>query len=484
MYFKQFYLGCLAHASYLIGSDGEAAVVDPQRDVDQYINEAEAQGLRIRYVIETHLHADFVSGHRELAARTGAEIVFGREAGATFPHRAVRDGDEIRLGKVILRILETPGHTPESISVLVTDTETDQGEKWKRGTGKEEHEPGQDVDHSTQPQKILTGDTLFVGDVGRPDLAGGKGYTPPMMAAMMYDTLHTKLLNLPNETEVYPAHGAGSMCGRNMSAETSSTIGEQRRSNYALQPMSKDDFVRMMTVDLPEAPAYFPRDAEINRAGASSLAELSRPVGLAPPEVKTLAADHQILDVRGAAEFGAGHLPGAINIGLQGQFAIWAGTLLAMDNPTVIVAESEEQAAEAIVRLARVGIENVKGYLDGGVAAWSNVGFELATVPQITVNELRELIDNQTQLQILDVRRPPEYESGHVPQAQTVPLLSLQKNIRNLTLDAAKSTAVICAGGYRSSAATSILQQHGFTNLLNINGGTSAWIAAGYEVEK
>ena len=525
MYFKQFYLGCLAHASYLIGSDGEAVVVDPQRDVDQYIAEAEAQGLRIKYVIETHLHADFVSGHRELASRTGAEIVFGKEAGATFPHRAVRDGDEIRIGKIALRIMETPGHTPESISVVVTDT--GRGEK-----GKVEDELRHDLDNSTpgrtvaqmHPQKILTGDTLFVGDVGRPDLAGGKGYTPAMMAAMMYDTLREKILKLPDETEVYPAHGAGSMCGRNLSPETSSTIGEQRKSNYALQPMSKDEFVRMMTVDLPEAPAYFPRDAEINRTGAPSLAEVARPPALTPEEVRKLVANAakrrphrgspdrvlvlpatpaenssedkensvgnggalQILDVRNAAEFGAAHLPGAINIGLSGQFAIWAGTLLAMENPIVIVAESEDQAAEAVVRLARVGIESVQGYLAGGVAAWSDAGFELAGVPQITVYELNELITGQTPLQIVDVRRPPEYENGHVPDAQSAPLLSLRANIPSLAreLDPTKPTAVICAGGYRSSAATSILAQHGFSDLMNVTGGTSAWIAAGYGVSK
>ncbi len=483
MYFKQFYLGCLAHASYLVGSEGEAVVVDPQRDVDQYISEAEAQGLKIKYVIETHLHADFVSGHRELAARTGAEIVFGKEADATFQHRAVQDGDEIRIGKVVLRIMETPGHTPESISVLVTDTETGMiGKKGKRGTGEEEDELWH-VDHLPEPQKILTGDTLFVGDVGRPDLAGGKGYTPAMMAGMMYDTLHGKLLKLGDEVEVYPAHGAGSMCGKNMSTETSSTIGAQRTLNYALQPMAKDDFVRMMTVDLPEAPAYFPHDAEINRTGASSLAELARPAALTPEEVKRLS-DHQILDVRGAAEFGAGHLPCAINVGLKGQFAIWSASLLAMDRPIVIVAESEEQAAEAVVRLARVGLENVKGYLAGGIAAWSDAGFELAAVPQITVNELKELIAHESSLQVLDVRRPAEYESGHVPSARASQLLSLQQSLENLALDPAKPTAVICAGGYRSSAATSILQQHGFADLLNVTGGTSAWIAAGFEVEQ
>src|SRR5215210_8129369 len=270
MYFKQFYLGCLAHASYLVGSEGEAAVVDPQRDVAQYVEEAEAQGLKIKYVVETHLHADFVSGHTELAARTGAEIVIGAKAGARFPHRAVRDGDELRVGRVVLRVLETPGHTPESISIVVIDTEV-----------------------SPEPRKVLTGDTLFVGDVGRPDLAGARGHTPQQMAGMLYESLHGKLLKLDDAVEVWPAHGAGSMCGRNISKETSSTIGQQRRFNHALAPMARDEFVRMMTTDLPEAPAYFPVDAEINRAGATALKELARPRALAPEEVFTLARQGQ-----------------------------------------------------------------------------------------------------------------------------------------------------------------------------------------------
>jgi hydroxyacylglutathione hydrolase len=461
MYFKQFYLACLAHASYLIGSEGEAVVVDPQRDVDQYITEAAAQGLQIKYVIETHLHADFVSGHRELAARANAEIVFGAKAGATFPHRAVRDGDEIKIGKVVLRIMETPGHTPESISVLVTDHKV-----------------------SDKPQKVLTGDTLFVGDVGRPDLAGGQGFTPPMMAAMMYDTLHGKLLKLSDNVEVYPAHGAGSMCGRNMSQETSSTIGQQRKYNYALQPMSKDDFIRMMTSDLPDAPAYFPKDAEINRTGATALANVSRPPALDPQEVKTLATQgYVILDVRSAAEFGAGHLPRSINIGLAGQFAIWAGTLISMGSPIVVVAEPEEKVDEAVVRLARVGIETVKAYLAGGVSAWRDAAMELAAVPQITVQDLNNLFEEETNLQVIDVRRPREYESGHVPRALHAPLSHLKQTAATLPVQPDKPTAVICAGGYRSSAATSILEQHGFSNLLNVTGGTSAWINAGYPVE-
>ena len=461
MYFKQFYLGCLAHASYLIGSEGEAAVVDPQRDVDQYIQEADANGLRIKYVIETHLHADFVSGHRELAARTGAEIVFGQNAGATIPHRAVKDGDEIGIGRVKLRIMETPGHTPESICVLVIDPSV-----------------------SDEPQKVLTGDTLFIGDVGRPDLAGGKGYTPQEMAGMMYDSLHQKLLKLDDMVEVYPAHGAGSMCGKNLSTETSSTLGQQRQFNYALQPMTKTQFVKMMTTDLPEAPAYFAKDAEINRAGAAAMDQLPQPKALTPAEVFERAQGGAIiLDVRSAAEFGAGHIPGSLNIGLGGQFASWAGSLIPLNSNMVIVSESEEKVAEAQVRLARVGLENVDGFLAGGIYAWDQSGFEVAAVPQISVSELKDLIKTQTDLQLIDVRRPPEYQSGHAPGAMAAPLAKLRDVLPGLQLDLSKPTAVICAGGYRSSAATSILQQKGFANLLNVTGGTTAWINAGYEVE-
>src|SRR5678815_4937000 len=391
MYFKQFYLACLAHASYLIGSEGEGVVIDPQRDVDEYLAEADAQGLKIKYVIETHLHADFVSGHQEIAARTGAQIVFGEKAGVEFEHRAVKDGEELSMGSVTLRFLETPGHTPEGICVLITA-------------------PG-------EPQKLLTGDTLFIGDVGRPDLAGGKGYTPQMMAEMMYDSLHGKLLKLPDDTEVYPAHGAGSMCGRNMSKETSSTIGEQRKFNYALKPMSKEEFVTMMTADLPEAPSYFPKDAEINRSGARELSELQPPQPLTPQQVQQLRDDdHILLDVRAAADFGAGHVPGSMNIGLGGQFAMWAGSLIALNASIVVIADTGAQVDETVVRLARVGMENVKGYLEGGVQSWRDAGLSLDTLTQVSVAELNERIANDD-LQIVDVRRPAEYVNGHVPHA-------------------------------------------------------------------
>ncbi|HEY6215128.1 MAG TPA: MBL fold metallo-hydrolase [Pyrinomonadaceae bacterium] len=458
MFFKQFYLGCLAHASYLIGSDGEAAVVDPQRDVDEYLAEAFAQGLQVKYVIETHLHADFVSGHQEIAARTGAQIVFGAQAGVEFDHRAVRDGEEIRLGHVVLRFIETPGHTPEGICILVSDTAI-----------------------PDKPAKLLTGDTLFIGDVGRPDLAGGKGYTPQTMAEMMYDSLHGKLLKLPDEVEVYPAHGAGSMCGRNMSKETSSTIGEQRKFNYALKPMTKGEFVHLMTADLPEAPSYFPKDAEINRSGARGLSELQPPAALTPQQVLELR-DHILLDVRSAADFGAAHVPGSMNIGLGGQFAMWAGSLIPLNSAIIIIADTSTQVDESVVRLARVGIEGVKGYLEGGVENWRNAGFPLDSIEQVSVAQLKEQMAN-SDLQIIDVRRSGEYVGGHVPSALNAPLASLDKSIGPLPLKKDKLTAVICAGGYRSSAAASLLQKEGFSKLLNVSGGTGAWVKAGYPVE-
>lgn len=459
MFFKQFYLGCLAHASYLIGSAGEAAVIDPQRDVDQYVEEAASHNLKIKYVIESHLHADFVSGHRELAARTGAEIVFGAKAGATIPHRAVRDGDELKVGNLTLRVLETPGHTPEGISILLLDPVTG------------------------EPQKVFTGDTLFIGDVGRPDLAGAKGYTAEQMAGMLYDSLHNKLLRLDDAVEVYPAHGAGSLCGRNMSKETSSTIGEQRRFNYALRLTAKDEFIQAVTADQPEVPAYFPKDAEINRAGAPPLEELARPAALAPAEVNDLRQKgYVILDVRSGAEYGVGHIPGSLNIGLGGQFASWAGTLVEMGMPIVIVAEDETKVDEAVTRLARVGIESVRGYLDGGIYAWDRAGLELAKVAQMPVDELQNRINENADLQIIDVRRQGEYGGGHVPGAVNAQLAGIKKLALNF--DPARPTAVICQSGYRSSAATSILEAAGFREIYNIIGGTSAWVSANYPVEK
>src|SRR5687768_5946484 len=303
MNFKQFYLGCLSHASYYIGSEGEAAVIDPQRDVQQYLDEAAANDQQIRYIIETHSHADFVSGHVELAAKTGAQIVYGARAETRFPTLKVSDGDELPLGSIRLKFLETPGHTPESITIVATDT-----------------------DEPQSPLKMFTGDTLFCGDVGRPDLIGSKGFSSEEMGALLYDSLQEKILKFPDETEIYPAHGAGSLCGKALSSETCSTLGVQRATNYALRPMSKDEFIALVTSDQPQVPAYFPKSAEQNLEGPASIEDLPLPTALSSDEVRKF--DGVILDVRSAAEYGAGHIPNAINIGLSGKFATWAGTFI------------------------------------------------------------------------------------------------------------------------------------------------------------
>ena len=449
MNFKQFYLGCLAHASYYIGSGGEAAIVDPQRDVEQYLDEARANGQKIKYVIETHLHADFVSGHAELAKKTGAKIVFGAKANAEVEHLAVKDGEVLTVGEVNLKILETPGHTPEGISIV--------------------------VENAGEPLKVLTGDTLFIGDVGRPDLVGSKGFSAEQMAAMLYDSLHEKLLKLPDDTEVYPAHGAGSLCGKNMSKETWSTLGNQRQFNYALQPMPKTDFVKMMTENLPEQPAYFLKSVAKNFAGASSLEEITEPKAMAADAVK--AFQGVVLDVRTAADYGARHIPNSMNIGLGGQFASWAGCLIPIEMPIVIVAETESQIDEAVMRLARVGHESVKGFI-----LMKDWNLETKEIRQVPVEEMSELTKTEKFLQFVDVRREGEYVNGHAPRTINLTLSDLHKLTDKL--DKSTQTFVICQGGYRSSAATSILERAGFGKIYNVTGGTGAWIKAGLETEK
>jgi len=454
MYFKQFYLGCLAHASYLIGSGGEAVVVDPQRDVNIYFEDAQANGLAIKHVIETHCHADFVSGHHELAARTGARIYFGHQVAAKFETVPVHEGDEIVLKDVTLRFLETPGHTPESVSVLIFDRSQSDEVPWG----------------------VLTGDTLFIGDVGRPDLLGSR-MPATALAEMLYDSLHSKLLALPDDTRVFPAHGAGSMCGRNISSETSSTIGEQRRFNYALQPMTRDAFVQMMTTDLPEAPSYFSRDAQINLEGPVLIDELPEPVAFLPEAVQKLQrGGHLVLDTRPAQQYASAHILGSLNIGLGGQFASWAGTLIRPDLPLLIVAEEAASVREARTRLARVGLEKVTGYLQDGVLAWSRAELPLAAVEQISVHELQLRMGEKSVDTIIDVRRPAEWNSGHIEDAINMPLNHLAESALSLNRDS--RIAVICAGGYRSTIGSSILEQLGFRNISNVAGGMAAWTNA------
>ncbi|HEX9459092.1 MAG TPA: MBL fold metallo-hydrolase [Thermoanaerobaculia bacterium] len=431
MHFQHFYLACLAHASYLIADGGEAAVFDPQRDVDQYVEAAQRLGVTVKYVIETHLHADFVSGHRQLSARGGAEIVFGARANAAFPHRAVHDGEVLRVGGVELQAIETPGHTPESISWLVSE--------------------------NGRPSKLMTGDLLFIGDVGRPDLAGSRGYTTEQMASMLYDSLRTKILTLPDDVEVWPAHGAGSACGRNISSDTSSTIGMQRRTNWALQPMTREEFIETLTSGLAAPPRYFPLAAELNREGPRVLSGTST-VSLSSESPNPNAL---ILDVRDAEAFGTRHIEGAINIGLDGNFASWCGTLLPFDASIIIVADDGVSASQAVMRLARVGVENITGCIT------SLDGFTTASLRQLTVHDLDGIA-------VLDVRRRAEFWEGHVTNAENVPLDELPDRLDEIDRD--RPLAVICAGGYRSSIACSLLARAGFTNVMNVQGGTEEWV--------
>jgi glyoxylase-like metal-dependent hydrolase (beta-lactamase superfamily II)/rhodanese-related sulfurtransferase len=458
MYFQQFYLTCLSHASYMLGSEGVACVVDPQRDVSLYVDEARAQGLKIEHIIETHLHADFVSGHRELAARTGARIYLGAAAGATFRHVDVRDGDEIHFGRVVLRFLETPGHTVESVSIVIVDL--DRGEK---------------------PWAVLTGDTLFIGDVGRPDLSKDK--TPQELASMLFDSLHSKLLPLGDDVEVYPAHGAGSLCGKQMRPERQSTIGKERALNYALRPSTKDEFVRLLTAELPERPGYFAQDAEMNRTGAPALEELPPLAGLTAEQVlDRQRAGAVVLDTRPAMQFGAGHIPGAVNIPLGGQYASSAATLLGLDREIVVVAEEEAALEESRMRLARVGMERVAGSLKGGMAQWAAEQKPAAQIAQIAAEELsRELAASPDSIQVVDVRRKPEWEQGHIGGALHKPLDRLESMLGDLKRD--RPIVVHCKGGYRSAIACSLIRRAGFENVTNLTGGLDAWQACKLPVQ-
>jgi len=456
MYFEQFYLGCLAHASYMLASNGEAVVVDPQRDVDIYLQAAEEHKVQIRHIFETHLHADFVSGHRELATRAGASIYIGAQAQARFPHVDVQDGFELRVGQLRIRVLETPGHTLESVCLVITDEEK-----------------------ATHPWAVLTGDTLFLGDVGRPDLS--KTHTPAELAGLLYDSLHNKLLKLADDVLVYPAHGAGSLCGRNMRAERSSTIGTERLTNYALQIKSREEFVRQLTSNLPARPEYFLQDAEINRDGATALSALSELAPISAQQLKSLLDDGVIaLDVRPGDQFASAHVPGSINIALSGQFATWAGTVLGLSARPVLIAESTEQILEARLRLARVGIEDTRGYLCGGVQAWVEAGLPVVKLPQITVDTLEHRLRAGTS-QVLDVRREPEWQVGHLAEATWWPLDNFK--VSPPEIDREAPIAVHCKSGYRSMIACSLLQRAGFRNISNLIGGFDAWQQAKLPVE-
>src|SRR5262245_44023069 len=461
MILHQFYLNCLAHASYLIGDEQTrtAAVVDPQRDIDQYLAFADANGLRIAHVFLTHFHADFVAGHLELRDRTGAKIYLGAAAKAQYAFTPLDDGDSVEFGRVRLTALETPGHTAESISILVFDLDRSR----------------------TEPHAVLTGDTLFVGDVGRPDLRVALGWSAADLGGLLYDSLQNKLLALPDASLVYPAHGAGSLCGKAISKETVSTIGEQRRSNYALQPMTKAAFIDLVTADQPDAPPYFTYDAVLNSQERPTLDEaLARQLNpLTLDQVLALQkGGGQILDTRDPADFAAAHLSGSLNIGLGGQYATWAGTILSRDRPIVIVADPGREL-ESATRLGRIGFDHVAGYLQDGLTSLASRPDLAATTERLSAAVAHDRLASGAPL-LVDVRDAREREQKRVTGSVHMPLNTLTQRLQELPTD--RPLLLHCAGGYRSSIAASVLQAHGFRQVSEIAGGITAWEAAGLPV--
>lgn len=458
MIFKQFYLPCLAHASYLIGDEttGTAAVVDPQRDIDQYIAFASEHGLKIKHVFLTHLHADFVAGHLELRDRVGATIYLGSTAKTAYAFTPLHDGGILEFGRIRLKALETPGHTPESVSIVVYDLNAS----------------------DTVPYGVLTGDTLFIGDVGRPDLRVALGWSATDLGGMLFDSLHEKLLPLPDQSLVYPAHGAGSLCGRAISKETVSTMGEQRRWNYALQPMTKEAFIGVVTADQPDAPPYFTYDAVLNSQERPTLDEaLAR-------EMKPLALDTvlaiqvegaQILDTRDPDEFASAHLAGSINVGLGGQYATWAGTVLDHAHPIVIIATPGREH-ESAIRLGRIGFDHIAGYLENGLRTLDSRPDLIVSTERLSAQAAAERLASAQPPLAIDVRTQREREQKHIDGSLSVPLNRLADHLPSLPKD--RPLLVYCAGGYRSSVAASLLQRSGFRSVGEIAGGFAAWEAA------
>ena len=453
MKFTQYYLDCLSQASYLIGDEttGRAVVVDPRRDIDEYVRDAAAAGLTIELVIETHFHADFLSGHLELAAATGAEIGFSSVATTEFPSRKLEDGERISLGDVHLEIRHTPGHTPESISIVVWEHADDE-----------------------VPYGVLTGDALFIGDVGRPDLLASLGFTRDELAEQLYESLHGKLLTLPDATRVYPAHGAGSACGKNLSTETWSTIGDQRQENYALLAPDKQTFIDLVTEGQPPAPSYFVYDAVLNRKDRPLLDENAPLRALSLAEVDELvAAGAVLLDGRTPEEFARGHLRGSVNVGLEGRYAEFAGSVVPSDVDIVLVVEPGFEL-EARNRLGRIGFDRVVGHLDDPLGVMAGAPERTDRASRLTVREFEQRRHDVAGVQIVDIRNPGETALGAVPGAVAIPVGQLPNRLDELSPDA--PTVVYCAGGYRSSVAASLLRSQGFTDVSDLLGGFGAWV--------
>jgi len=450
--FNQYYIECLSHASYLIGDEttGRAVVIDPQRDVHEYIADAKELGLTIELVIETHFHADFLSGHLELADATGAKIVYSSVAKPEFDYMPVADGERYSLGELQLEFRHTPGHTPESMSIVIY-----------------EH-PG-----DTVPYGVLTGDTLFIGDVGRPDLLSSIGFTREELADNLYDSLHNKLMTLPDATRVYPAHGAGSACGKNLSTELSSTMGEQRKTNYALRAPDKKTFMELVTEGQPPAPGYFVYNAILNRQGRELLDETEMPTAMSYDEVRAaMAAGAVLVDGRNPEEFGLGHLKGAVNIGLEGRYAEFAGSVIKPDINIVLLTDPGQEL-EGKNRLARIGFDRVIGYLNEPYQVMFTHRDDVVVASRLTAKAFDERSAEVAGLQIVDVRNPGEAAAGMIPGAVNIPVGQLPDRIGEL--DPAKPTVVYCAGGYRSSVAASFLRQRGFADVSDVLGGYNAW---------
>jgi hydroxyacylglutathione hydrolase len=451
MYIQQLYTNCLAEAAYYIESDGEAAIIDPLRETEPYLELAKKRGTVIKYVFETHFHADFVSGHIDLARKANAPIVYGPGAETSYEVINARDGEEFKLGKAKIRVLHTPGHTPESSCYLLLD----------------EHQ---------KEYAVFTGDTLFVGDVGRPDLLDGV-MSREELAGMLYDSLNNKIKTLPDNTIVYPAHGPGSACGKNIGKETFSTIGEQKKFNYALKEQTRDSFISQVTEGILPPPAYFFEDARINKTGYDPIDQVIE--GNTKPLSLNSFLEHMkkgaiILDTRSADEFEKGFIPGSVNIGLNGQFAVWVGTLIGIQETLLLVAAPGKEH-ESVLRLARVGYENVAGYLEGGIKSWKG---DLAKIDSIAAGKLKaELKKN---VEVIDVRKPGEWAISHMKDARFLPLADMPGNLSGL--DKNKCYFVHCGGGYRSMTAISLMKREGFKDLRNVHGGFRAMMDAGVEV--
>jgi len=447
MNIQQIYTGCLSEAAYFIESNGEAVVIDPMRDTNAYLEIAKDHNATIKYIFETHFHADFISGHLDLAKETGATIVYGPHTKADFNFHLATDGEVFKIGNITLEVVHTPGHTLESTCYLLRD-------------------------ENGKPYCIFTGDTLFVGDVGRPDLSSGN-LSKEELASIMYDSIQNKILPLPDDVIVYPAHGPGSSCGKNIGNETNSTIGSEKKSNYALQPQSREEFIKSVTDGLEEAPAYFSINARINKEGYENLDEI-KAKGLRPlsvEEFKTKANEGSIiLDTRDGGEFTSGFIPGSISIGLDGRFAEWAGSLLSFEEPMVLVT-AEEKEEETLVRLARVGFDKVEGYLKNGFEAWKDAGEKVDLIINVEPDELAMDIPFDEKLTVLDVRKFTEFADGHVKDAINIPLAEMKDVAQIAQLEEDRNLYVHCASGYRSVIASSLLKRQGYHNLRNVAGG-------------